>query len=1014
MKSLSFRIWASFALFISVIIMIIAFYYSKRQEELYIENSRFDLQEASKSVALAVELSLDHENLVGLKKALELAKSTDDFEKVSVVVFDSAGRKKELFANPDTSKLDVLNLDLEKYILEKYPFKSELLKGEIYMVSSKAKIDEVLKSLNYPLYTILIGLFVFSLVIFYLFARWLVKPVVGLIKFSESIKSNQLIDFNNELNTTKEIHELGDALISLSNSLQTERNRTAEILNSLEYQVSERTKENNLLSLVAKHALNGVIITDKYKKIIWANQSLLKITGYELDEIIGKSPKIFQFEGSNPDTLQRINDALSRNEIVNEQILNRSKDGREYWLELHIVPLFDADEVSGYIAIETDITARILDDELLRKSEALNRRILENASEMIHALDVKGNLLWANHSWLDNLNFTAEEVEGRSILEFLDQETLLEFKEVFPRLMKGESVADLNCVFLSKSKEQLYLSGKTIPLFDGEKIIGSQAYLHNVTQNVKAQKLIQQKSLLQDLVMRISTKYINLPIDQLVETINDSLRELSNFIQADRAYIYNYFIEEGYCKYEYEWAAPGIRSLLNEKKLIELNTMPVWYDSHKRKEFIIIENAELVTDEKVKDLLAKEGIKSLISIPIHDENRLVGFVGFDLIKNHRIFSDDEKEILVLFSQMIVNVYNRIEYIRDLNNSKLEIEEINATLELRVAENTKKNLDLSMSIVEQEKMATIGEISAGIAHDLNTPLSTIKVGSDNVRSIVETIFTKKILLLTENQLSRILKRIQTNQVEMFVGGLQLRREKVEMIEFLSKNHDLDSAEQEKMADLLVKARVSKEDTFEIKYLIETENRIENLEVLYQLQMVFSQLASIKNSSDKAVKVVQDVRAFIKGENQQEKRVFNLKDNLSTVLGIFNYELKKEVDLQFKIDESIELYGFEIKLFQLWSNLVKNALEAMEDQEQRYLGIFAEKTTETLSVIFENNGPKIPAAVLENMFNKFYTTKGKKSGSGLGLSIVKNITEEHNADISVTSDVDKTKFIITFQI
>jgi signal transduction histidine kinase len=67
-----------------------------------------------------------------------------------------------------------------------------------------------------------------------------------------------------------------------------------------------------------------------------------------------------------------------------------------------------------------------------------------------------------------------------------------------------------------------------------------------------------------------------------------------------------------------------------------------------------------------------------------------------------------------------------------------------------------------------------------------------------------------------------------------------------------------------------------------------------------------------------------------------------------------------------------------------------------------------------VIFENNGPQIPAVVLENMFNKFYTTKGKKSGSGLGLSIVKNITEEHNADISVTSDDDKTKFIITFQI
>jgi signal transduction histidine kinase len=213
--------------------------------------------------------------------------------------------------------------------------------------------------------------------------------------------------------------------------------------------------------------------------------------------------------------------------------------------------------------------------------------------------------------------------------------------------------------------------------------------------------------------------------------------------------------------------------------------------------------------------------------------------------------------------------------------------------------------------------------------------------------------------------------------------------------------------------LVKARVNKEDKFEVQYLLETENRIENLEVLYQLQMVFSQLASIKNSSDKAVKVVQDVRAFIKGETQQEKRIFNLKDNLSTVLGIFNYELKKEVDLQFKIDESIELYGFEIKLFQLWSNLVKNALEAMEDQEKRYLGIFAEKKNDTLTVIFENNGPQIPTEVLDNMFKKFYTTKGKKSGSGLGLSIVKNIADEHDAHVNVLSENNITKFIITFK-
>ena len=69
---------------------------------------------------------------------------------------------------------------------------------------------------------------------------------------------------------------------------------------------------------------------------------------------------------------------------------------------------------------------------------------------------------------------------------------------------------------------------------------------------------------------------------------------------------------------------------------------------------------------------------------------------------------------------------------------------------------------------------------------------------------------------------------------------------------------------------------------------------------------------------------------------------------------------------------------------------------------------------LKVVFENNGPKIPEEIAETIFQKFYTTKSKKRGSGLGLSIVKNVLKEHKADIIVESSETLTKFIITFDI
>jgi signal transduction histidine kinase len=250
--------------------------------------------------------------------------------------------------------------------------------------------------------------------------------------------------------------------------------------------------------------------------------------------------------------------------------------------------------------------------------------------------------------------------------------------------------------------------------------------------------------------------------------------------------------------------------------------------------------------------------------------------------------------------------------------------------------------------------------------------------------------------------------------MFVGGLQLRKEKVELLNMIKQKYsEYNSYDLDKMTELMVKARVKIDDEAFINRIFSTSNPPLFIEILYQVQMASAQLETIKKSSDKAVKVVQDVRAFIKGENSQnEKKQFNVRENISTVLGVFNYELRQNVDLKFEVDPKLEMVGYDVKLFQLWSNLIKNAFEAMDDQDEKYIGIFSYVDQNKLQLTFENNGPKIPDEVMENMFKKFYTTKSKKSGSGLGLSIVRNILIEHSAKIEVTSNEHLTKFIVTF--
>ena len=367
-------------------------------------------------------------------------------------------------------------------------------------------------------------------------------------------------------------------------------------------------------------------------------------------------------------------------------------------------------------------------------------------------------------------------------------------------------------------------------------------------------------------------------------------------------------------------------------------------------------------------------------------------------------------------QLVLNLESTVqERTLTLQKTKDELAEINLSLQKKVFENTKKNMDLSRSIMEQEKLVTIGEISAGIAHDLNTPLGTIRVGADNINFILNSLFNGTICDFTKDELSHILNHVEKNRIEMYVGGLQMRKEKAEMLEYLnaSLSGKIPDALDD-ICDLLVKCRFDPSKEQEISMILSKPFAKEYLLIMNQLQMAMAQLETIRKSSDKAVGVVRDMRAFIKGESVVEQKTINLRDNISTVLGVFNYEISLHVNLVFEVDPSIEFMGYDIKLFQLWSNIVKNGLEAMSDQKDRYLGIFAERKEGQLKVVFENNGPKIPEEIAETIFQKFYTTKSKKSGSGLGLSIVKNVLKEHKADIIVESSETLTKFIITFDI
>jgi len=140
------------------------------------------------------------------------------------------------------------------------------------------------------------------------------------------------------------------------------RNREGKIHRylAIRYLITDKKeKETQIeqLSLVASKTDNGVVITDKNIKVLWVNEGFEKITGYTFEELRGKNPSILQGKDTSPEHAQKIRDGLAQKSSFKQEILNYSKDGKSYWVQLNITPILDDNgEIIQYIGIERDIT----------------------------------------------------------------------------------------------------------------------------------------------------------------------------------------------------------------------------------------------------------------------------------------------------------------------------------------------------------------------------------------------------------------------------------------------------------------------------------------------------------------------------------------------------------------------------------------------------------------------------------------------------------------------------------
>ncbi|MCA9293443.1 MAG: CHASE domain-containing protein [Phycisphaerales bacterium] len=174
---------------------------------------------------------------------------------------------------------------------------------------------------------------------------------------------------------------LSMALAGVLWSMSTSRRRAIEL-------AKEMTQQLRRLSMVAQNTTNAVLITDAHQRITWANKGFERLSEYTLKEVEGKHPDcILESEQTDSHTIARMREALRNGQGFRGEILNRSKRGREYWIEIDIQPVHDDDgRISSFIAVETDLSERKEVERALQEAKAAAEKAYEAKSRFLAAM----------------------------------------------------------------------------------------------------------------------------------------------------------------------------------------------------------------------------------------------------------------------------------------------------------------------------------------------------------------------------------------------------------------------------------------------------------------------------------------------------------------------------------------------------------------------------------------------------------------------------------------------------
>jgi signal transduction histidine kinase len=311
-----------------------------------------------------------------------------------------------------------------------------------------------------------------------------------------------------------------------------------------------------------------------------------------------------------------------------------------------------------------------------------------------------------------------------------------------------------------------------------------------------------------------------------------------------------------------------------------------------------------------------------------------------------IFDDQGKPLYLLGISEDITVAKQNE--EELKKYREQLEKLLAeqTATLENLRNTQAQL------IQSEKMASIGQLVAGIAHEINNPVTFISAGVDSLKTNLQEV----------RQVLDIYHRITTENVHEKLKEIDKLKEKIDYKEALR----------------------------EINKLIE----------------------SIKTGTERTTEIVKGLRSFSRLDEDVLK-VANIHEGLDSTLILLRNKYKQCIEIEKHYGDIPEIECYPGQLNQVFINILSNAIDAIDGKGS--ITINTSRSNGQVQISIRDTGRGIPETIRSKIFEPFFTTKEVGHGTGLGLSISHGIIEKHNGTIKFISELGKgSEFIISLPI